>query len=111
MRPQGREVLGVSEQAASDADRADPVRRAKIVNPEGLHARPCHAIVSLTREFAAGLRIRKGTKEVNGRSILELMTLSASQGDELEFSATGDDAVELLDALCALFAAGFVEKI
>ena len=85
------------------------MRRAKIVNKEGLHARPCHAVVSLAREYEAELRIRNGETEVNGRSILELMPLSASCGDELELKAEGEDALALLEALSSLIAAGFTE--
>jgi len=84
-------------------------QRAKIVNVEGLHARPCHAVVSLAREFEADLRIRNGDIEVNGRSILELITLSAACGDELELEATGEDALALLEALSCLIAAGFIQ--
>ena len=86
------------------------IRTARIVNPEGLHARPCHAIVSLAREFDAELRIAKGGVVVNGKSILELMTLAASQGTELEISTQGGDARALNEALCALIAAGFKEN-
>ena len=102
--------MGASAHATSSDDGGSHVQSAKIVNPEGLHARPCHAIVSLTREFEADLQIRNGAAVVNGRSILELMTLSASQGDELELTASGADALLLLEALCGLIARGFVEN-
>ena len=67
-------------------------------------------MVSLAREFDAELRISKGEHSVNGRSILELMTLSASLGTELELSASGDDAGALIEALCELISAGFAEN-
>jgi phosphocarrier protein len=67
-------------------------------------------VVSLAREFDAELRISKGGHSVNGRSILELMTLSASLGSELELSASGDDAGALITALSELISAGFAEN-
>lgn len=67
-------------------------------------------MVSLAREFDAELRISKGGHSVNGRSILELMTLSASLGSELELSASGDDAGALISALSELISAGFAEN-
>jgi phosphocarrier protein len=67
-------------------------------------------VVSLAREFDAELRISKGGHSVNGRSILELMTLSASLGSELELSASGDDAGALISALSELISAGFAEN-
>jgi len=103
--------LGASEHVSPpDDSKGDHVRKARIVNSEGLHARPCHAVVSLAREYKADLRICNGASAVNGRSILELMTLSASQGDELEITTSGADALALIEALCGLIAAGFVEN-
>jgi phosphotransferase system HPr (HPr) family protein len=99
----------VGHKSTSNTSGGGHVQRAKIVNPEGLHARPCHAVVSLARDFEAELRIRNGDNEVNGRSILELMTLSAACGDELEMKADGEDALALLEALSSLIAAGFTE--
>lgn len=102
--------LSISGHGMASAGDETPMRSATIVNPEGLHARPCHAVVSLTLGFDAELRIRNGGVEVNGRSILELMTLSAVQGDLLELRASGADAEAMLHALCELIAAGFVEN-
>ena len=94
----------------SAAKKNSVVKTVRVVNPEGLHARPCHSVVSLSKEFVADLRIANGSHSVNGRSILELMTLAASVGTELELSACGDDASALIEALCALISAGFVEN-
>ena len=94
----------------SAANENSVVRTVRVVNPEGLHARPCHSVVSLVREFDAELRIANGAHSVNGRSILELMTLAASVGTELEISASGDDASALIEALSRLISAGFVEN-
>ncbi len=94
----------------SAAKEGSVVKTVRIVNPEGLHARPCHSVVSLAREFDAELRIANGAHSVNGRSILELMTLAASLGTELELSASGDDASALVEALCELISAGFTEN-
>ena len=88
-------------------------RIVTVVNEAGLHARPCHAIVSMAMSHACSLRIRpagEGTREVNGKSILELMTLEARQGTELELSANGGGAEELLSGLAELFASGFGER-
>lgn len=84
-------------------------RTLRVVNPQGLHARPCHSIVSAAMAFQSELRIRNGSREVNGKSIIELMTLSACSGTELEVRAWGRDAEELMQALEALFVAGFGE--
>ncbi len=85
-----------------------PVERTvTIINSEGLHARPSGALVSVANEFQSELRIRCGERSVNGRSILELITLGAGCGAELHLSAQGPDAEELLAALIRLVEAGF----
>jgi phosphocarrier protein HPr len=94
----------------SAAEESSIVKTVKVVNPEGLHARPCHSVVSLAREFEAELRIANGAHSVNGRSILELMTLAASKGTELELTASGEDAGALIEALSSLISAGFAEN-
>jgi phosphocarrier protein HPr len=87
------------------------VRRAvRVVNAQGLHARPCHAIASRALSFRSELRIRSRGREVNGKSILELMTLSAGPGTELELVARGPDAETLVQELAAIFEGGFGEE-
>lgn len=85
-------------------------RTVRVVNAQGLHARPCHAIVTRALARSSELRIRSGEREVNGKSILELMTLSAGPGTELELVARGADAEALLSELEQLFAGCFGEE-
>jgi phosphocarrier protein HPr len=79
----------------------------QIVNPEGLHARPCHAIVSLALQYECSLAVECGEAVADGRSILSLMTLQACQGSQLGFKAEGEGAEELLERLQALVSGGF----
>ncbi len=81
----------------------------RLVNPAGLHARPCHSIVSLVRTYESALAISAGGREVNGRSILELMTLGAPCDTVLSLRATGEDAAVLIAALVSLIESGFGE--
>lgn len=85
----------------------EAARSVTIVNPEGLHARPCHAIVSVALEYGCTLAVTCAGVEADGRSILSLMTLQAAQGSELELRAVGDGAEDLLRRLEELVAAGF----
>jgi phosphocarrier protein len=61
-------------------------------------------------EFESELRISCDGQEVNGRSILELMTLQAGPETVLELFAQGRDAEPLLDRLAALVESGFAER-
>ncbi len=66
-------------------------------------------VVSTVLEFESELRIVSGGRDVNGRSILALMTLEAGPGAELELIAQGTDATDLVDRLAALIESGFTE--
>lgn len=85
-------------------------RTIRVVNAQGLHARPCHAIVTKALAFQSDFSIKKEGRSVNGKSILELMTLSAGPGTELELVARGGDAGELVAAVAALFEGCFGEE-
>jgi phosphocarrier protein len=83
---------------------------SRVVNARGLHARPCHALVSAALAFESSLRVACDGREVDGKSMLELMTLSAGQGALLEFTAEGADANELVSRLVQLVGTGFGEE-
>lgn len=80
------------------------------MNRTGLHARPCHSVVSTCLEYQSELRIACEGREVNGRSILELMTLEAGHDAVLDLIASGSDAEELVSRLASLIESGFAER-
>ena len=84
-------------------------RSVKIVNKNGLHARPAAEIVKTASKFTSDIIIVRDELEVNGKSIMGVMMLAAECGTSLTLRADGDDAAEAMDALQALVAAGFHE--
>ena len=80
-----------------------------IVNPLGLHARAAARFVHLASRFDAAIRVARGTREIDGKSIMGLLLLSASQGTSITISADGTDETEAIAALCALVERGFDE--
>ena len=76
-----------------------------ITNPQGFHLRPMAAFVRVAGRFAGTVSVSKGPKRANGKSILELMSLSAEQGDELAVEVSGSEAQATLDDLAAILAA------
>lgn len=88
----------------------DVRRKVTIVNSAGLHARPCHAIVATANTFSSDFQVGFEGRMVNGKSILQLMTLVAGPGAELELCCAGDDAQSLADAVAALIERGFGES-
>lgn len=85
-------------------------RQVTIPNPSGLHARPCHALASTAQAFQSSLEVACEGRRVNGKSILELMTLCAGQGTVLEIVGRGADAAALVEALARLVESGFDEQ-
>ena len=68
----------------------------------GLHARPAGRFVALAGEFQAHIEVGRGEEWVDGRSILSLLSLAASQGTTLRIRAEGADAADAVVALGAL---------
>lgn len=85
-------------------------RSFQIVNKLGLHARAAAQLVKLAEQFSSEVRIGKDDQMVNGKSIMGLMMLAASQGSVIIIEAEGDDAEAMLDAAGALIAARFNER-
>ena len=87
----------------------EATRSVRVVNPAGLHARPCHAIVTTANGFESELRVECEGNLVNGRSNLELMTLSAPCESVLTLRGKGRDAEEMVERVARLVEAGFDE--
>ncbi len=84
-------------------------RQVTLVNPQGFHARPAHAFVKLAGGFLCEVKIIKGNETINGKSILDLLTLGAQNGTTLTLQANGEDAQAAVDALAQLVERGFGE--
>jgi phosphocarrier protein len=77
----------------------------------GLHLGPSSQIVKLAQKFGSELSIRKGDRVVDGKSMLDLLTLAAEHGSILELKARGADAALALEAIGALFERNFVNDL
>ena len=84
-------------------------RPVTVVNPQGFHARPAHLFMKLAMSFQAQVEILKGNETINGKSILDLLTLGAGNGTTLTLRASGPDAQAAVDALAQLIEGGFGE--
>ncbi len=80
-----------------------------IPNSLGLHARAAAKFVHTAGRFRSHIRVARGEREVDGKSIMGLLLLAAAQGSAIRISADGPDAREALAALCALVERGFDE--
>ena len=82
----------------------------RIVNKNGLHARPAAEIVKAAARFQSEITLRRDDLEVNGKSIMGVMMLAAEYGSTLQLQATGPDADDALQAIAALIANKFGES-
>lgn len=73
-----------------------------IINKLGLHARASAKFVSTANKFQSQIEVIKGKQKINGKSIMGVMLLAASQGSELTLHIHGPDAEEMTDALTTL---------
>ncbi len=81
----------------------------KITNKTGLHARPAALLVKTTGKFKSNIFISKDGYEVNGKSIMGVMTLAAETGSKIEVIIDGEDEVEAIEAIEDLISKNFYE--
>jgi phosphocarrier protein len=78
-------------------------------NPLGLHARAAARFVHAASAFESRIRVGRGAREMDGKSIMGLLLLAAAQGTRLTISANGPDEQDAINALRALVERGFDE--
>jgi phosphocarrier protein len=84
-------------------------REVRIKNRTGLHTRPAAALVKTAARFVSEFYIKKDNFEINGKSIIGVMTLAAEQGSTLVLTFEGADEQEMADEVAQLFEEGFGE--
>ncbi len=84
-------------------------REVTIANRLGMHVRPAAALVKLAARFKSEFTIEKDGFEINGKSIIGVMTLSAEQGSMLKLRFIGEDEAVMATEIVGLFERGFDE--
>jgi phosphocarrier protein HPr len=88
----------------------EQIKKLKIENDLGLHGRAAAKIVELSKQYKSKLYFKKdGHEEVDGSSILSILTLACPKGTEIEVRAIGEDSGELINKLSLLFKKSFGE--
>jgi phosphocarrier protein HPr len=85
-------------------------RPITIKNKLGLHARAAVKFVNTANRFAADVRIVKDGNEIDGKSILGILTLAATQGSDIALKVDGLDEADAWEALAELINSRFGEK-
>ncbi len=83
-----------------------PIERTITVsNEQGLHVRPARRFVEEASRFVADITVSKDGREVEGKSIIAIMTLGAHNGSVITIKADGPDEQQAIEALTRIVAA------
>ena len=80
-----------------------------VSNQLGLHVRAAAMVVRTMTPFTSKVSIRAGASIADARSVLDLLTLSASKGTKIIVEAEGDDAEAAVATLGDLISRNFAE--
>jgi len=82
-----------------------------IINKLGLHARTSAQFVSLASQFPCDIQVQRDDMIVNGKSLMALLTLAASQNTDITIITKGEQAEQALKVLVELIEQGFGEEV
>jgi phosphocarrier protein len=85
-------------------------RTVTICNRLGLHARAAARFVQLASRFDSEIRLTRGSREANGKSIMGVMMLAAGKGTDLDLIIEGSDAEAAMTELVAMVENRFGES-
>ena len=84
-----------------------------VTNKLGLHARPAMQFVDLANQYQSDVTVHKFGDEpatADGKSVMQMIILAATEGTPLKIEAAGDDAEEAVSKLAELFESKFGEE-
>jgi phosphocarrier protein FPr len=97
--------------AASASEGATVTSDAILVpNPTGLHARPAAVLASVAKSFQSEVKLQRGERVANARSITAIMGLEVERGHKVVVIAKGPDAKEAVAKLSKLIAEGLGDE-
>jgi phosphocarrier protein len=84
-------------------------KKVKIINKAGLHTRPAATVVKMAAKYKCDFFISRDGMNINGKSIIGVMTLAAEEGSELVLSFHGEDEEAASKEIADYFERGFDE--
>ncbi|MBM0046748.1 HPr family phosphocarrier protein [Anaerococcus sp. mt242] len=74
-------------------------QKVTLTNEIGLHARPASIFIRAAVKFPCDITVEKNGRSYNAKSIMSVLSMSASNGDELTLKAEGDKEEEAIKSL------------
>ena len=72
------------------------IKTTVTISCEGLEARPIAMLVQKASQFSSKVHIEVGTKKVNAKSIMGMMSLGLAPGEDVVVYADGDDEADAI---------------
>ncbi len=83
----------------------------RILNPQGLHARPTAVLTNSAKRFASDIKMLKDGREANAKSVVAIMGLDVKYQDRIRLRANGTDAAQAIESLQSLIRSGLGESL
>lgn len=83
--------------------------KVTVTNPQGMHMRPAQLFVNTVGAYRCDITILFGNREINARSIMNLMAACIKCGSEIEIQCDGEQEEEALKAAVDLVKSGLGE--
>ena len=80
-----------------------------INNSKGLHVRAATLLAQTAAQYSSTVTVEHAGESANGKSIMNLLLLTASKGARVHVIADGDDASDAMSAISSLIEGGFGE--
>ncbi|MDR1651408.1 MAG: phosphoenolpyruvate--protein phosphotransferase [Synergistaceae bacterium] len=80
-----------------------------IISQQGFHARPAAILVKAAKKFASEIRLVKGGRKQNAKSLVAVMGFALQRGDSVVIEALGPDAAEAVRTLSPIIAGDMEE--
>lgn len=82
----------------------------QITNADGLHMRPAMQFVDVASKYKCNIKVSNADTVVDGKSIMQMTMLAATQGTKLKISADGKDAEQAIEELKDLIEVKFAQQ-
>lgn len=81
-------------------------KTVKVVDKMGFHMRPANVFVSEMAKYKSDITLEAGDKEINGKSIMNIMAACIKYGTELTVKCSGPDEAEMLEKAASMIENG-----
>ncbi|MGC8866729.1 MAG: HPr family phosphocarrier protein [Elusimicrobiales bacterium] len=85
-------------------------KTVKVINEQGLHARPCRMISQLAMSYQCDIKLIKDGYEVNAKSIMGILSMAAPKDSIITIVADGIDEKKAVEEISHLFETKFDEE-